>query len=83
VLGDDAPRHHADDRGDIVLLDDLETCSVSAVFAAGRPADEALAATRTATGGERGGPVGGERRYAEPDRGADQVVEMAFLRDVC
>ncbi|MBK3424713.1 amidohydrolase family protein, partial [Methylobacterium ajmalii] len=36
-------------RADIVLLDDLETCSVSAVFAAGRPADEALAATRTAT----------------------------------
>jgi hypothetical protein len=24
-------------------------------------------------GGERGGPVGGERRYAEPDRGVEKI----------
>jgi adenine deaminase len=35
-------------RADIVLLDDLEACAVSAVIAGGRPVDEALFAARAA-----------------------------------
>ena len=35
-------------RADIVLLDDLEACAVSAVIAGGRPVDEALFAARPA-----------------------------------
>ena len=56
-------------RADIVLLDDLEACTVSAVFAAGRPADEALAATRNAT------PAPGRRSVrAVPVGAADLAV---------
>src|ERR1700733_8561343 len=35
-----------------------------------------------ARGRDRGGPIGGERRRAKLDRGADHEVEMTLLRDV-
>ena len=56
-------------RADIVLLDDLEACAVSAVVSAGRLVDEALFATRTVTP-----PPGRDSVRAEPVTAADLAV---------
>ena len=42
----------------------------------------AVAQAEDARGGNRRSAIGGERRRAEPDRGADEEIEMAFLGDV-
>ncbi len=42
----------------------------------------AIAQAEDARGGNRRGAIGGERRGAEPDRSADEKIEMALLRDV-
>lgn len=56
-------------RADIVLLDDLEACTVSAVFSAGRLVDEALFSTRSITP-----PPGRDSVRAEPVTAADLAV---------
>jgi adenine deaminase len=60
-------------RADIVLLDDLETCAVSAVIAGGRLVDEALFAARGAVA-----PVGLDSVKAAPVSATDfRVPERA------
>ena len=44
--------------------------------------EAAVAQAEDARGRDRRGAVGGERRRAKPDRGADDEVEMALFRDV-
>lgn len=56
-------------RADVVLLDDLEACTVSAVFSAGRLVDEALFSTRSITP-----PPGRDSVRAEPVTAADLAV---------
>ncbi|KMO35153.1 adenine deaminase [Methylobacterium aquaticum] len=58
-------------RADLVLLDDLEACAVSAVIAAGRPVDDALFATRSITP-----PPGRDSVRAEPVAGDDLAVAL-------
>ncbi|MGF3026837.1 adenine deaminase [Methylobacterium aquaticum] len=58
-------------RADLVLLDDLEACAVSAVIAAGRPVDDALFATRSITP-----PPGRDSVRAEPVAGDDLAVTL-------
>jgi adenine deaminase len=56
-------------RADLVVLDDLETCAVSKVIAAGRPVDEALFAARPSVA-----PVGRHSVKARPVSAADFVA---------
>ena len=58
-------------RADIVLLDDLESCAVSAVFSAGRLVEEALFATRTVTP-----PPGRGSVRAEPVMASDLAMPV-------
>src|SRR5215207_674452 len=64
-------------RADIVLLDDLETCAVSAVLAGGREVDDALFAVRPSTE-----PIGLDSMKAAPVRAEDFHVRGGALTSV-
>ena len=76
VVDHAAARQNHRDGAVLEIVDDGE------IGAPARRDEPAIAQAEDARGRNRRGAIGGERRRAEPDRGADEEIEMAFLGDV-